>query len=424
MDQKIFGSNHQFLFSADELRIYHIPPNFSGPYNLAGDLARHTIPAGSGCLNKVVLNMSATCNLRCVYCYADFGLYSHQETGLLQTHALHKIVNSLISDEISMIEVVELFGGEPLSNKRLLSTTLELFNQNFEVSNFLLTTNGTFMDAKTAKILSEYDVWVCVSINGPRFINDKLRGEGTYDKAIHSIQLLRDAGNVNVGVVATITGFHHQEGISGNDVIEHFHDLELPVRVMNVATKETEISTGEIFDSTLFQQQIEYEFDKIEAGNSSLSLISEINEIISALAFREGSMEFCDDLNRGYSRTFDVDGSEYNCFHFWGDQKLQLSSDKMLLPLVVKYNSKNGRNCEFCWARNICKSCPALIMSGDLDLPYSDGACRKEQRFSMVLEELGKRIENQAINSILANFGNNYFDLGKRLGWIYPEAKA
>ena len=42
----------------------------------------------------------------------------------------------------------------------------------------------------------------------------------------------------------------------------------------------------------------------------------------------------------------------------------------------------------------------------------------------MVLEELGKRIENQALNSILANFGNNYFDLGKRLGWIYPEAKA
>ena len=82
-----------------------------------GDVARTKRPY----LERLVINVTHDCNLRCTYCYADTGAYG-EARGKLSAGVGEEIVESFFS-RFEHIRSIQLFGGESLSTGTCAGST-------------------------------------------------------------------------------------------------------------------------------------------------------------------------------------------------------------------------------------------------------------------------------------------------------------
>jgi len=159
---------------------------------------------------NITLHLTENCNLRCKMCYfwGDTGAYSTSRTKQKPKILNFEIVKNLIRELAIVKPIYSLYGGEPL----LYPYFEELIDEIKKNNSFVDTpTNGTLL-SDNAEILvkKEFD-FVRVSLDGPRDINDKQRGSGSYDKAIKGINDLFEAKKKNkakkpfIDIIYTIT---------------------------------------------------------------------------------------------------------------------------------------------------------------------------------------------------------------------------
>ena len=133
---------------------------------------------------SIVLHLTETCNLRCKMCYfwGENGAYKQAKGAkpkVMDFELAKKIINDLASSKPK--PWYSLFGGEPLTYPYLEELCLAIQEKG---SFFEISTNGTLI-SEHAKMLVRTGVGqVKVSIDGPKDVNDKQRGKGSYDKAI------------------------------------------------------------------------------------------------------------------------------------------------------------------------------------------------------------------------------------------------
>jgi AdoMet-dependent heme synthase len=133
------------------------------------------------------------CNLTCNHCFISCSPQNHSFEFLS-----YEEVNAALQESVEH-GVCEYYftGGEPFLNKelvRMLKRTL-----NFGPATVL--TNGTVLkkewleELKTAEAESGFSLEFRVSIDGPTAdINDPVRGDGTFDRAITGVALLCELG--------------------------------------------------------------------------------------------------------------------------------------------------------------------------------------------------------------------------------------
>ncbi len=135
---------------------------------------------------NVTLHLTENCNLRCKICYywGETGAYSKSQTNQKPKTLNFEIVKNLIRELAIVKPTYSLFGGEPL----LYPYFEELIDEIKKNNSFVDTpTNGTLLsDHAELLVKKEFDL-VRVSLDGPRDINDKMRGVGSYEKAIQGI---------------------------------------------------------------------------------------------------------------------------------------------------------------------------------------------------------------------------------------------
>ncbi len=147
----------------------------------------------------LVLSVTSKCNLRCTGCYAG-------AVGTV-TRAPAKPGLSLadwygIVDEAARLGVMAFMiaGGEPF----LLPGIAKLFQDNPDRL-FLVFTNGTALQPSDFQILKNCsNTVVVVSLEGDRDLTDHRRGNGVYEKALASLDRLREAG-VLTGIAVTVS---------------------------------------------------------------------------------------------------------------------------------------------------------------------------------------------------------------------------
>lgn len=142
---------------------------------LEGRLTNKRIPA------SVVLCVTNRCNLRCVYCYAEYYDRNHTEFTTEQ-------ILSLIDELYEMgTRHISLNGGEAL-----MRDDIEIIIDKINAKNILcqLTTNGLLV-RKKINALKKVDS-LCLSLDGDKKSTDLNRGAGTYDKIIEAIGCLND----------------------------------------------------------------------------------------------------------------------------------------------------------------------------------------------------------------------------------------
>ena len=154
----------------------------------------------------LILWTTTDCNLRCRYCYAGGGDKPEYMAWEVAKRAL-----DLVGPDGQF--KVQFAGGEPLLTLGLIEKVLA-YTHGWKVRH-QIQTNGTLLDAPTARFLKRAGVAVGVSLDGVPEVNDRLRpsvnGEGSTGAVVAGIRQAGAAG-IRVGMT-TVLSDENVEGL-------------------------------------------------------------------------------------------------------------------------------------------------------------------------------------------------------------------
>lgn len=151
-------------------------------------------------LYMITLQLTQQCNLRCEYCVYS-GLYENRthSNQRMSLATAKNAIDFLISHSADSENIVfGFYGGEPLLEFDLLTKCVEYAEKNGEGKNisFTITTNGTLLNKEVSLFLSEHDIDVLVSLDGPRHVHNKNRrfasnNSGTFEQVMENIERIK-----------------------------------------------------------------------------------------------------------------------------------------------------------------------------------------------------------------------------------------
>ena len=130
--------------------------------------------------------LTLECNLKCLYCQAEYKCAGNSSMSI--DTAKHAVDIALQSPEKNLS--FEFQGGEPLLNFEALKFIIEYSNSRKSGKNikYSLVTNAQAMTDEILNYLSEHDVNICFSLDGPKYVHDKNRpsknGKSNFENVI------------------------------------------------------------------------------------------------------------------------------------------------------------------------------------------------------------------------------------------------
>ncbi len=132
---------------------------------------------------------SKNCNLNCKYCYLEQNSYKKEDDFL----NLDKIKRTLVEIKNEKLNSIYLTGGEPLMHPDFN----QILRMCLKISNVTILSNGTMINEKKARFLrrlddeSNFETIYRISLDSvDELENDKIRGRGSFRKALFAIQCL------------------------------------------------------------------------------------------------------------------------------------------------------------------------------------------------------------------------------------------
>ena len=161
-----------------------------------------------------MVNVTNHCNLRCQHCFVFRDGNPNDPDGEMKPDRILAELRRL-RDRHGVVSMLWM-GGEPMLRWRLLERGLELFQRN------TITTNGTVP-------LKDFgpNLTYVISLDGPRHVNDPVRGEGVFDRVMATVAAIPDDFRPTVMVQCVV----HRE--NQNDLEELVLRL-LPTKVQGV----------------------------------------------------------------------------------------------------------------------------------------------------------------------------------------------
>ncbi len=146
----------------------------------------------------VVWNITRTCNLRCIHCYADS--HAQKYPGELTWEQCCTVIDDLAEYGASALL---LSGGEPLLHPCLPDILERATSRGLKVT---ISTNGTRITPEYARMFKQLGVaYVGISLDGIGEVHDAFRGvQGAFDGAIRGFRLCEEAGQ-KTGLRLTLT---------------------------------------------------------------------------------------------------------------------------------------------------------------------------------------------------------------------------
>jgi MoaA/NifB/PqqE/SkfB family radical SAM enzyme len=139
-------------------------------------------------------SITERCNLSCQYCHAG-----HTQSPELPTGQVMNIIDSLKDLGTRLIKFT---GGEPLLREDMVDIMNHAHSRGLAV---ILSTNGVLFQEKINKI-SKLD-GVSLSLDGPEEIHDRIRGRGSYKKAIEAIKTAKEK-HIPMSISATLNSLN------------------------------------------------------------------------------------------------------------------------------------------------------------------------------------------------------------------------
>lgn len=179
----------------------------------SGDLPSHLLQFSADKKPVVVWNMTRTCNLKCVHCYA------HAKDQVFPDELTTAEGKRIIDDLSQFGAPVMLFsGGEPLMRPDLVELAAYAVEHGMRA---VISTNGTLITPAKARELKTVGLsYVGVSLDGLEPVNDRFRGlKGAFRMALDGISACQEAG-IKVGLRFTMNRMNAGEIPAIFDLLE------------------------------------------------------------------------------------------------------------------------------------------------------------------------------------------------------------
>jgi len=291
-------------------------------------------PSDKG-VNFAWIEITNKCNLKCVHCYNEADA---QCDAVMSLSDYKHVIDNLMDLGISKVQII---GGEPFFDKKVLKDMLDYTVGKFQVIEIF--TNGTLITQDWFSYLAEHNIHVALSVY-------------SYNEEIHD----------------KITG-NRGSWAKTNRTIESLNKYGIVYRVCNVLMKGIEI--GEKI-TDLYNLSIEKDVVRM-SGRANFSLLTDDlirKKLITKESFQDAiKKSFCGLLVAGH-----------NCFR----SKLYISADLTVYPCVmerrlkhcvidknsgitlnnsIRYFNKDKINgCCQCEYRYACYDCRPNSLSGDI----------------------------------------------------------
>lgn len=142
------------------------------------------------------------CNLACMHCLSDAGKKQPTE---LTTEACLQVLDDLATCKVFQLSIG---GGEPFCRPDFLDL-IDYAHDHGLVT--CISTNGTLINATTARRLNHKLVYMQVSLDGATAAsNDAIRGPGSFQRALRAVELLRQE-NIEVSINTVLTRLSYPE---------------------------------------------------------------------------------------------------------------------------------------------------------------------------------------------------------------------
>lgn len=286
------------------------------------------------------------------------------------------------SGDAGQIEIT-FFGGEPLLNRPVFDDVME-YSANRAVREgktirYVMTTNGTLIDAGVIDYIKAYNFGLMVSLDGPPDIQNRQRpfadGRGSFEEAARGISaLMRRRKRVTVRCTLTNT-------VSGLlDLIRFFESFGFTRIAFGLALNSIRESAADCDRETV------EEYERQQEGNVLSWILDElardripsyfpyarfIREQASVNQRDTGPRLFHCGACRGTS-TVAANGTIYPCHRFVGVQAFSMGhiNDGPCLEKAgefwLRYHAATEDTCSRCWARKLCNGpCPWLLVRAD-----------------------------------------------------------
>lgn len=351
-------------------------------------------------LSSITLMLAQECNLRCIYCYGNSGVYGNR--GVMNLDTAIKAVDFLIdvSKEDKLYAI--FFGGEPLLKFDIIKKVVSYCKNKEAVIGkkfyFSITTNGTLINKEIEEFFIENKFAVQISIDGTKEKHDANRYDknhkGCYNRVLKNTLKLRKDFVVSARATASENNLDYVE------IFEHLYSLGF-VRITIAAAQN--VLDKKHFEILLreYKRYIWYFYSLIKEGNFDKACT--MNDIIMPLRkFEYGSERV---LSCGVVRTMcavDIDGKIFPCHRFVSNKECSIGSisngmAEKACDFLNKTKINSHSQCQKCWAKNLCLGgCPNenYENSGDITIS-SNRTCRFNQ---MLFEELLKVYVNLTEN--------------------------
>jgi len=184
---------------------------------------------GDKTFRVALVNITNACNLKCTHCfiYRD-GNPNNLRDKMDEETLLHQL--QVLKDKHG-IEFIYLMGGEPMIRKNVVMKAAEIFDK------CQIVTNGTY------GIPSLPGQLVTVSLDGPKAMNDPIRGEGVFDN-VHESVMARDPNDGTDVIVQMVVTRENESSLE--EFIEQVKDWPITgvAFTFYVPTKDDDFSLG------------------------------------------------------------------------------------------------------------------------------------------------------------------------------------
>ena len=149
---------------------------------------------------KISMNITKKCNLRCKQCFSESGEKIAEE---LSTKDVCKLFDDMRKCGTFFICIG---GGEPLMREDL-NYLLEYGHQKqLAIS---IVSNGLLFTRDVIENLNKYHLdTIWISLEGLKSNHERLRGEGTFEKALEAISLLKSFSNAKIAIRVSLSKFN------------------------------------------------------------------------------------------------------------------------------------------------------------------------------------------------------------------------
>ncbi len=330
------------------------------------------------CINKLVLVVTDSCNLRCTYCYARLSPHASLAKRM-SAETARQVIRQFLSGR-ERCELIQFFGGEPTLNldavQSAIEETLDLVRSGAlrERPRFAIVTNGVIRDrSRLLDLLKLYGIETTVSLDGPAYLHDQLRpygkSESCYDRAVETVSDLVQR-RLPVAVETVYTASHVRAEFSVVDVFKFCHGLGVNQLIFDIAYPPAPAELNPLLDP-YFERTLAYHRQAVDEWFRAL-LVHKHG--MPRVYFRDLLLPLLDGCAAippvGKCGATEVDfaigpnGDLYGCQLLYGNPAYRagnvLSGDYHGISSSLPVGPADYPACSSCVARHWCQPCAAL----------------------------------------------------------------